>query len=443
MKRYGNLFDRLCTIDNINLADDNARKGKVKRYSIKKHDDNKLFDNEQLVHILCNHLYKTSKYKIDKIYEPKERIIYKLPYYPDRITHHAIINVTKDIWTKTLINNTYSCIEGRGIHACAKDIKRALKYNKDDTKYCLKLDVTKFYPSIPHDKLKVCIRRKIKDKELLYLLDEIIESTDNINIYKCDTKYLSKHKGVPIGNYLSQFFANLYLSELDHLCKEEVKCKFYYRYADDIVILSSDKEFLRKVLIYIKLYLATIGLKVKPNYQIFPVDSRGIDFVGYVFYHTHTLIRKSIKLRITRLVNRYVNKKITKKEFKVRMCAYFGWLKYADSKHFLYTIQCKTGIKWSNWNGKEIGISKFYNKYVRIINIMFYNKYYKICCVRNGKAYTIKSIDKTLLYSILRCNKFPINFKIVKCNFRLYLKDRTKTISKYKSKSATNVVCID
>lgn len=66
------------------------------------------------------------------------------------------------------------------------------------------------------------------------------------------------------------------------------------------------------------------------------------------------------------------------------MCAYFGWLKYADSKHFLYTIQCKTGIKWSNWNGKEIGISKFYNKYVRIINIMFYNKYYKICCVRNG-----------------------------------------------------------
>lgn len=113
MKRYGNLFDRLCTIDNINLADDNARKGKVKRYSIKKHDDNKLFDNEQLVHILCNRLYKTSKYKIDKIYEPKERIIYKLPYYPDRITHHAIINVTKDIWTKTLINNTYSCIEGR------------------------------------------------------------------------------------------------------------------------------------------------------------------------------------------------------------------------------------------------------------------------------------------------------------------------------------------
>lgn len=428
MKRYGNLFDRLCTIDNINLADDNARKGKVKRYSIKKHDDNKLFDNEQLVHILCNRLYKTSKYKIDKIYEPKERIIYKLPYYPDRITHHAIINVTKDIWTKTLINNTYSCIEGRGIHACAKDIKKALKYNKDDTKYCLKLDVTKFYPSIPHDKLKVCIRRKIKDKELLYLLDEIIESTDNINIYKCDTKYLSKHKGVPIGNYLSQFFANLYLSELDHLCKEEVKCKFYYRYADDIVILSSDKEFLRKVLIYIKLYLATIGLKVKPNYQIFPVNSRGINFVGYVFYHTHTLIRKSIKYKIIRLVNSYLNREIDRKEFKVRMCAYYGWLKHVNAKNLLYKIQSLTSIRYSNWNGKRTNITKYYGKYVRIIQVINYAKYFRINFIRNGKAYYADSRDKTLFYSIHRLNHFPINFKIIKYDWRIYAKNRKENV---------------
>lgn len=83
----------------------------------------------------------------------------------------------------------------------------------------------------------------------------------------------------------------------ERICKEELKCKFYYRYADDIVILSDDKNFLHKVLIYIKLYVNTIGLKVKDNYQIYPVDSRGINFVGYVFYHTHTLIRKSIKYK--------------------------------------------------------------------------------------------------------------------------------------------------
>ncbi|UWG72475.1 MAG: MatK/TrnK amino terminal region [Bacteriophage sp.] len=145
------------------------------------------------------------------------------------------------------------------------------------------------------------------------VLDEIIDSTDNVR--DVSSKLTNKIGiGVPIGNYLSQYFANLYLSELDHLCKEELKYKFYYRYADDIVILSDDKDFLHKVLIYIKLYVHTIGLKVKDNYQIYPVDSRGINFVGYVFYYTHTLIRKSIKYKIIRLVIEKLIKKNLKLE---------------------------------------------------------------------------------------------------------------------------------
>ena len=116
--------------------------------------------------------------------------------------------------------------------------------------------------------LKQCIRKKIKDKDFLVLLDEIIDSTDNVRD-SSKLNIVGGGLGVPIGNYLSQYFANLYLSELDHLCKEELKCKFYYRYADDIVILSDDKDFLHKVLIYIKLYVHTIGLKVKDNYQIY------------------------------------------------------------------------------------------------------------------------------------------------------------------------------
>lgn len=146
MKRYSGLHDKLCTIENIEVADDNARKNKNKKYGINKHDKNRQYENEDLVDKLFNLKYKTSKYSLYKIYEPKERIIYRLPYYPDRIAHHAIMNVVKDIWTKSFIH--------------------------------------------------------------------------------------------------------------------------------------------------------TIGLKVKDNYQIYPVDSRGINFVGYVFYHTHTLIRKSIKYKI-------------------------------------------------------------------------------------------------------------------------------------------------
>lgn len=265
MKRYSGLHDKLCTIENIEVADDNARKNKNKKYGINKYDKNRQYENEDLVDKLFNLKYKTSKYSLYKIYEPKERIIYRLPYYPDRIAHHAIMNVVKDIWTKSFIHNTYSCIEGRGIHLCANNLKRDLRKYPNETTYCLKLDIRKFYPSIPHDGLKKCIRKKIKDKDFLMILDEIIDSTDNVR--DISSKLTNKIGiGVPIGNYLSQYFANLYLSELDHLCKEELKCKFYYRYADDIVILSDNKDFLHKVLIYIKLYVHTIGLKVKDNY---------------------------------------------------------------------------------------------------------------------------------------------------------------------------------
>jgi hypothetical protein len=211
MKRYSGLHDKLCTIENIEVADDNARKNKNKKYGINKHDKNRQYENEDLVDKLFNLKYKTSKYSLYKIYEPKERIIYRLPYYPDRIAHHAIMNVVKYIWTKSFIHNTYSCIEGRGIHLCASNLKRDLRKYPNETKYCLKLDIRKFYPSIPHDGLKECIRKKIKDKDFLMILDEIIDSTDNVR--DVSSKLTNKIGiGVPIGNYLSQYFANLFIN---------------------------------------------------------------------------------------------------------------------------------------------------------------------------------------------------------------------------------------
>lgn len=167
-----------------------------------------------------------------------------------------------------------------------------------------------------------------------------------------------------------------HLPNLDGVSKGDSLIINEHRYADDIVILSNDKDFLHKVLIYIKLYVHTIGLKVKDNYQIYPVDSKGINFVGYVFYHTHTLIRKSIKYKIIRLVNSYLNREIDRKEFKVRMCAYYGWLKHADAKNLLYKIQSLTGVRYSNWDGKRTNITKYYGKYVRIIQVINYGKYF-------------------------------------------------------------------
>jgi retron-type reverse transcriptase len=323
MKRLGNLYDKIIDIDNLKLADEKARRGKLKSYGVIKHDKNRDENILKLQRMLIENKYTTSDYHIFKIYEPKEREIYQLPYFPDRIVHHAIMNVLEPIWVKIFIENTYSCIKGRGIHAAVRDLKYALKSDGENTKYCLKLDIRKFYPSIDHDILKSVIRKKIKDKNLLLLLDEIIDSAP----------------GVPIGNYLSQYFANLYLSYFDHWLKEVKHVKYYYRYADDIVILHGNKDYLHCLLVDIKDYLHdNLKLTVKQNYQIFPVSSRGIDFVGYVFYHTHTLMRKSIKKNMCRKAARLKNKNVVLKPYKQALCSWIGWAKYCNSKNLLKTI---------------------------------------------------------------------------------------------------------
>lgn len=315
MKRYNNLFNKIVTIDNLRLAYIKARRNKRSRRDVTVFERH----SEQLLHQLQQKLirgaYKTSTYHTFTIYEPKERLIYQLPFYPDRIVHHAVMNILEPIWVSVFTKNTYSCIKGRGIHAAVKDIKRDLK-DKENTKYCLKLDIKKFYPSIDHDILKQIIRRKIKDKDLLQLLDEIIDSTT----------------GVPIGNYLSQFFANLFLAYFDHYLKEELKVKYYYRYADDIVILHGNKKYLHRLLKIIKQKLKELKLEIKSNHQVFPIDTKGLSFVGYVFYHDRVKIRKNIKLNMRRTSKRYQKNYL---EYRAHMCSYIGWLKYCNGKHLL------------------------------------------------------------------------------------------------------------
>lgn len=224
MKRIGNLYEKIYSIENLYLAYSKARYGKGKTYGVV-HFEKDLDNN--ILHIqkeLENGVYKTSEYDVFTIYDPKERQIYRLPFR-DRIVQHAIMNILENIWTSVFISNTYSCIKGKGIHGALKHIKRGLK-NIDDTKYCLKMDIKKFYPSIDHDIMKIIIRKKIKDNSLLKLLDGIIDSAP----------------GVPIGNYLSQFLSNLYLSYFDHWLKETKRVKYYYRYADDLVIMAIVKN---------------------------------------------------------------------------------------------------------------------------------------------------------------------------------------------------------
>lgn len=311
MKRLNNLYDRICSLDNLAAADAIARKGKSNQYGIRIHDRNKEGNLAQLRRDLLTRQFRTSNYTTFKVFEPKEREVFRLPYFPDRIVHHAIMNVLEPIFVRTFTADTYSCIKTRGIHAAARNVKKALQDHLGTT-YCLKLDIKKFYPSVDHAILKQLLRRKIKDSDLLWLLDEIIDSAD----------------GLPIGNYLSQYFANYYLTGFDHWIKEVKAVKYYFRYADDLVLLHPNKEYLHQLCHEISSYVSTrLNLTIKDNYQVFPVAARGIDFVGYKFFHTHTLLRKSIKKNFARM--------LAKRPSRESIASYNGWAKHCDSKHLL------------------------------------------------------------------------------------------------------------
>lgn len=189
----------------------------------------------------------------------------------------------------------------------------------------MKLDIHKFYPSVDQELMIKTLQRKFKDKRLMNLLSEIVWSTD---------------RGLPIGNYTSQYFANFFMTGFDHWVKEVLKVKYYFRYCDDMVFLASTKEELWGILEKVREKLTELKLELKPNWQVFPVKARSIDFLGYRTYHTHCLVRKYIKKAF---IDKVKNSK-TNFEKAISAAAYWGmfthancrnlWFKYTEMKTF-------------------------------------------------------------------------------------------------------------
>lgn len=294
MKRIGYLYEKVYNMENLKLAHKNARKGKGWYTEVCMVDKNPEKYLVALQEQLINQTYDTSKYIIfEKQEGNKLREIYKLPYFPDRICQWALLQVIEPILTKQLVRDTYSAIPGRGIHLALERIIKEIKSDPIGTQYCLKLDVKKYYPNINHAILKSIYRKIFKDEKLLWLIDEIIDSTEG-------------DKGIPIGNYMSQWSGNLYLSPFDHWMKEEMGIKYYYRYMDDIVVLHESKEFLHELKSEIDEYLKEyLDLEIKDNWQVFPTAIRGIDFLGYRVFPDYVLLRKrtlkNIKNRVKQI----------------------------------------------------------------------------------------------------------------------------------------------
>ncbi|MCL2579725.1 MAG: RNA-directed DNA polymerase [Oscillospiraceae bacterium] len=327
MKRYGNIYDKICDFENIKEAHRNARKNKGHYGEVKMVDAGIDGDPDyylrQAQDLLVNKSYKVSPYTLKTVNDTgKERLLMKLPYYPDRIIQWAVMLQIEHIFMEVFTNFTCASLKFRGIHHASKLLDRYM-LDRAGTKYCLKIDIAKFYPNIDHDILKQLLRRKFKDADLLVLLDRIIDS-------------MPDGKGVPIGSYLSQYLANFYLAYFDHWLKEEQGVKYVIRYMDDIVILSDSKIWLHNLKMSIDKYLfENLSLKLKGNWQVFPTNIRGIDFVGYRHFYDYKLLRKSSCKRFKQKMNRIRKKVIKNEPIKYTdFCAvnsYLGWLKWCDS----------------------------------------------------------------------------------------------------------------
>lgn len=344
MKRKGHIYEEICTFENCKLAIVKASKNKKYRNDVKYIVANVDKYALELSEMLKKKNFTTSPYIEKKIYDganKKERIIYKPKFYPDQCVHWALMLQIKPILKKGMYDWSCAAIEGRGVHYGARHLKKILVRDRKNTKYCLKLDVKKYYPSINKELLKKKFRRFIKDYDVLNLIDVIIDSSE---------------PGLPIGNFTSQWFANFNLQDLDHYIKEQLKVKYYIRYMDDMTLFHRNKKELHKIRIAVDEYLHKEGLQIKENWTLFKVDSRPIDFMGFRFYRGHTTLRRGIFLRMKRRVKKIYKKGKINPTDAGAVMSYYGWIKHSNSyrvhqkyiRPYISMKECKNVLRNKN-----------------------------------------------------------------------------------------------
>lgn len=337
MKTYKNLWDIFVSDENIYEAIRNVCKHKTTRKKFKDLHDHpeKYIDWIRREALNFHNSGHTPLEIYDGIQRKKRTII--VPDFREQIVHHMAVNVLKPIIMKSMYYHSYGSIPGKGAHKAAAHIRKVIAKGGRDIKFVLKMDVRKYFDSVPHDKLMELIERKIKDTRFVALMREIVNVTD---------------EGIPLGFYTSQWFANWFLSNLDHFIKERLHAKHYYRYMDDMVIFGSNKRRLHEMRRAIATELNKLGLEMKGNWQVFRFHNgkkyRFLDFMGFRFYRTRVTLRRSIMYRICRKA-KAMSKKEKETIYDIRqMLSYLGWLKATDT-YGIYIERVKPFVNFKRY----------------------------------------------------------------------------------------------
>ncbi|MBR4155714.1 MAG: hypothetical protein IKU01_03295 [Bacteroidales bacterium] len=319
MKRVGFLIEKIAEKDNLLLAFYKAKRGKQYKKEVISFVDNLDYNIDKLQKEIIEGKVSVGKYHSFVIADPKVRNIYAASF-DERVLHHAIMNVCHQYFEKTLIYDTYATRIGKGVYkALGKAIWASKKY-----KYVAKLDFRKYFDTIDHNVLKEKLLRIFKDKCLLDIFSQII-----------DTYSVNEDKGIPIGNLTSQYFANYYLSSLDHYVKEELQMPIYIRYMDDILIFDNDKEKLKRSVCLINKYSAK-RLKLTLKTPIIKQTREMISFLGYKIGCNIVLLNSRSRNRFCKKMLRYdkllLNDIWSEKEYQLHILPLMSFVNYAYTK---------------------------------------------------------------------------------------------------------------
>ncbi len=330
MKRIGNIMSEVVEYSNMYESYKQVLRGTKRKQS--QSGQRIIQDTERILTGLSESLadgsFEISGYKdIDVVEGGKLRHIQVLSLR-ERIAINAVMRVVDKHLLPRYIRTTSASIVGRGMHDLMKYIRDDIRNDVDGTRYCLKMDIHKFYESIDQDAMMDCVKRVFKDKILICLLDKFVRMMPS---------------GISIGLRSSQCLGNLLLSVVvDHYLKDELGVKYYYRYCDDMVVLSSNKEYLWSIYNVIKERLDGINLEIKDNVRVFPTE-QGIDFIGYVIFPDHVLLRKRIKKKFARKMHEVKSSK----RRDVLIASFYGMTKHADCCRLFKKLTNKDMKKFS------------------------------------------------------------------------------------------------
>ncbi len=322
MKRVGNLWSKVTSMETLEAASMKACSSRKNKDEVLRFLEDRKDNLVRLQRSLIYHTYETSEYRIfEKNENGKNRVVSDLPLYPDRIAHWAVAIIVEPYIQNRLIPQTHASRKGHGTHTAVADVSRYLQ-NDTRIRYALQVDVKQCFPSMPKQVAKGVIRRVIKDPDVLWFIDKIIDD------YPLE--------GIPLGNRLSPDIANLVLSyAADHPMKELHHCHYYVRYMDDILILGYSKPWLHKMRRILAAQFEEYGMTMKKNWQVYPIDVRGIDFVGYRIYRNKILLRTRTKKRMKRAcanLQELVDEGYSLNESQHgTVWSYYGMLKWCDS----------------------------------------------------------------------------------------------------------------